>query len=257
MKIKKVSIIGAGNVASNLALALFNSDIEIVNIYARKIDKAKNIARQVGAIGMDDLKLINPNIDLLIIAVKDDVIEALQAEILCSIPIVHTSGSIPLSVFSRKEKYGILYPLQTFTKGKIIDMQKVPFLIETNAIDFEKELVVFVNENLSHQVKVANSDIRGQIHLAAVFANNFTTELMVIAKELLLKEQIDLDILKPLMLETIDKSFSLGPEAALTGPAIRNDQMIMQHHLNKIGEDQQLVELYKIMSTLIQRNIKT
>ena len=256
MKINRISILGAGNVSSNLASSFHNAGVKIIDIYSKNIMNAKKLAEVVQANPIDDVKKLNLNIDLLIVAVKDEAIEYLQEAIPDEIPIVHTSGSIPIAVFNNKTNCGILYPLQTFTKGKIIDIKAVPFLIETNNDSFEIDLIEFVQATLSSNVRKANSEIRSEIHLAAVFANNFTTELLLIAQDILAKSEIELDILRPLMLETIDKSFQIGPRKSLTGPAIRNDRVVMNKHLKRIDDDD-IAQLYQLISSLIQKNIKT
>ena len=164
MKINRISILGAGNVSSNLASSFHNAGVKIIDIYSKNIMNAKKLAEVVQANPIDDVKNLNLNIDLLIVAVKDEAIEYLQEEIPDEIPIVHTSGSIPIAVFNNKTNCGILYPLQTFTKGKIIDIKAVPFLIETNNDSFELDLIEFVQATLSSNVRKANSEIRSEIH---------------------------------------------------------------------------------------------
>ena len=135
--------------------------------------------------------------------------------------VVHTSGSVPIDTISAKRK-GVLYPLQSFTKEKEIDFSTVPLCIEASNKD---DLVVLkkLANTISKSVFEVSSIQRAQIHLAAVFANNFSNHMYTIANELCEKEGLPFDLLKPLIMESTAKLQVLKPDKAQTGPAIRND----------------------------------
>ena len=252
MKKITVSIIGSGNVATSIASKLHACDVKIEMVYSKKMDNAKLLASKVEAIAVDSISSINSTVDFIIIAVKDEAIKAVVSGLPVESSVVHTSGSIGLDVLSKFENSGILYPLQTFSKAKIIDIEGIPFFIEANSDQFLEKINAFTINNLSSRVHSADSELRSVIHLAAVFANNFSTQLMAESTKILSEKGLDISILKPLMMETFSKIFDFGAENALTGPAKRGDQAVIDHQISML-EDQDLLDLYRIFTKLIQK----
>lgn len=246
---KKINIIGSGNVATHLATALSKKN-SIINIFSAHIENAKTLADKVNAQPINKINELNNNVDLNIICLKDDVIKDISILLPKYIPVVHTSGSVGIEVFEGFDNYGTLYPLQTFSKNKPLNITDIPFLIEANSNSFTHSLIQFCKDNFSDKVYQYNSEQRKQIHLAAVIANNFLTALLVESESILTDNDIDFEILKPLLLETIQKSFETSPMLAQTGPAKRNDQNIIKTHLSMIENDD-LKQIYKLMSQLI------
>ena len=231
--ITSVNIIGAGNVGTHLCNHLSNR-VEVKTFYQRKDGHS-----------LSDL----PEVDLNIICVNDDAIIEVSQELDKSIPTIHTSGSVKMEVFGDFDEYGILYPLQSFTKGCDIDLSTVPFLIEANSQSFERILNSFAKKHLSNTVIYANSEERSKIHLAAVFASNFTTYMLKISQDLL--GDVDVEILKPLVMEVIDKSFDIGAGKALTGPAVRGDQEVINKHLLMLKDKQTYYRIYQVITEAI------
>lgn len=247
----KVNIIGAGNVATHLSKALFAAGIDIESVYSRNFINARALSYQFGSRAVDNLRDLDDEVDLNIVTIKDDAIENVAKHLNRSIPVVHTSGSQPIDVFKGFDKYGVLYPLQTFSKQRALDIAAIPFLIEANSIEFERWIIDFCEHNLSDEAIKAGSKKRSEIHLAAVFACNFTTQLMA-ESDALLKERTDLDlsILHPLIRETMEKTLELGPTVAMTGPAKRGDKETIEKHLDKLS-DQELQTMYQLISKRI------
>jgi predicted short-subunit dehydrogenase-like oxidoreductase (DUF2520 family) len=147
MKIKtRVNIIGAGNVATHLSKALFAGGVEIVSVFSRDFINARALSRQFGAKAVDDVKDVDSNVDLNIVTIKDDAIEEVAQQLDANVPVVHSSGSAPIDVFRGFSQFGVLYPLQTFSKQRALDIAAIPFLIEGSSIEFTAWLINFCED---------------------------------------------------------------------------------------------------------------
>lgn len=253
MKRISISIVGSGNVATNLCENLFKKGVSISSIYSRKLENALELANKVDSIGVSEMSDLDFDVDIIIVSVNDDSI----SEVIKSIPnystVLHTSGSVGIEALTKYNCHGILYPLQTFSKNKIVDLKNVPFLIEGNNKKVEEEIFEFASKFLTGKVIIANSELRSKIHLAAVFASNFTTKMLSISNDILKENDLELNLLKPLMTETIEKIFMVGPVSALTGPASRNDLEIIDKHKSMLESDEK--EIYSIISNKILKDI--
>lgn len=255
----KITIIGTGNVAWHLAPALEQAGYVINEIYGRSENKALEIGKC----------LYNPTItenldfslsasSLFIISVSDSAIEAIASEIVLpdDAMVVHTSGSVPMSILelTALDHIGVFYPLQTFSKERKMKFSEIPLLIESNNEDAQA-LLEETASSLSSKVSIVNSEDRLGIHLAAVFANNFTNHMIDIASRLMDDSDLDLELLKPLIRETIEKALDQNPSEVQTGPAIREDTETMQKHLEQLDSHPRYQELYQLISESI-RNCK-
>ncbi|MDF2156877.1 Rossmann-like and DUF2520 domain-containing protein [Algoriphagus sp. CAU 1675] len=248
----KIAILGAGNVAWHLAPALENAGHEITEVYARDIEKAVKITERLySAVPKADLDFSESEAEIFILAVKDSAIpEVADAVILPEECIlVHTSGAIPLDIlgYSSATYIGIFYPLQSFTMGKKMDISDVPFLIESEDQDTLRKLKKLGN-SLSQMVYVVRSKDRKAIHVAAVFASNFSNHMIRIAEEIMRRQGLDFEMLKPLIIETISKSLQIGAKNAQTGPAIREDYETLEEHHRFLNYNEQLAEIYRLIS---------
>ena len=246
--VKTITIIGAGNVATHLGKALLKKGFIINQVYSHTIDNAYTLASELNAMPCDDVKFITDESDLYIISIKDDFIE----EIVSQIPftkktVVHTSGSISMDVLSKFEHHGIFYPLQTLSKDASVNITEVPLCIEANNNNTEETLIE-LGKLLSKNVQLINSEQRKKIHLAAVFACNFSNHMYAIAEELLKEDNIDLDILKPLIIETANKIQHNSPSAMQTGPAKRNDEAVIKKHIEMLANATNHQDIYKIIT---------
>ena len=253
-KKNRVNIVGAGNVATHLSKALFTRGIEIVSVYSRDFINARALSYQFGAKAIDSIKDLDTEVDLNIVTIKDDAIEEVAGQLNKKIPVVHSSGSASIHVFDGFDKYGVLYPLQTFSKLRALDIDAIPFLIEGSEPSFEDWIISFCHDYLSENAYHADSKKRGEIHLAAVFACNFTTQLLQESDLLLQKTGLDLSLLHPLVKETMDKTLELGPALAMTGPAKRGDVATIKKHLDQLKDQDELREIYKIITDRISSN---
>lgn len=251
-----ITFIGAGNVASHLAKAFFSKGFTISYIYSKSLENAQLLAAMVNAKACDDLSELIDNNSIYIIAVNDDVIEEVLTKIkIKKNLIVHTSGSINIKVFASNgyENFGIFYPLQTFSKNKEVNINEVPFCIEANTTRNEN-ILLDLAQSLSSHVQLINSEERKQLHLAAVFACNFSNYMYTIADELLAKNNLDLNLLKPLIIETANKIKDNKPAFMQTGPAKREDKAVIENHLQLLAKSKDYQDIYKLITENIIKN---
>ena len=253
----KVSIIGSGNVAQHLIVALQNSiindaEIELVQAFARQKSTLSHLL-DFNKI-TDDWKTL-AEADLYIIAVSDEAISAVSKQIPYKNKlVVHTSGGISLEVIASNNRKGVFYPLQTFTKNNAVDFKIIPICIESqNASDYQ--LLQNVAQAISDSVFAINSEQRKALHVAAVFVNNFTNHLYKIGNDICIENNVPFEILKPLIQETAEKITQLSPNEAQTGPAIRNDIETINAHLSFLSDENQK-NIYNILTQSIQNNGK-
>ena len=248
----KVIVIGSGNVAQHLALAFLQSaKTELVQLFARDKSKLQNFAEQVDII--DDLLML-AKADLYIIAVSDDAVAAVSDQLPFDNRLVaHTSGSVSIDSLSSKNKKGVFYPLQTFSKNKPVDFSVVPICLEADSEDFG--LLEKVARSISGNVYKIDSTQRKALHVAAVFVNNFTNNLYKIGADICEVNDIPFEILKPLIRETAEKIMTLAPIDAQTGPAKRNDVTTIQKHLALLSDENQK-KIYHLLTQSIQHDQK-
>ncbi|HKL72217.1 MAG TPA: DUF2520 domain-containing protein [Marinilabiliaceae bacterium] len=248
-----IVIIGSGNVATHLALALTCAGKEILQVYSRTLLYAEQLANRVGAEPIDDLNDLTLDADTYLISVADASIE----EVVQKMPFVkgvvaHTAASIGMFVLSRFTHHGVFYPFQTFTKEKPLDFKEIPLLLEANG---EATLTVLksLGEAISDKVQESNESKRKALHIAAVFACNFVNHLYALADGLLMESEMDFGILAPLIRETTDKALSMHPQLAQTGPAHRSDTNVIASHLKNLGEGTMKYEIYQLLSQSIMK----
>lgn len=247
----KVSIIGAGNVATNLALALKRAGNELVQIYNRSDDAGKELARTVAASFTSDITSLT-EADVYLIAVKDDAIQERASQLKANGKIVaHTSGTKLKDLLKdASENYGIFYPLQTMKKNSKVDFKHVPILLEgSNELTVNK--LNTLARSISQNVHEVNEAQRQWIHVAAVFANNFTNHLFSLSEDILTKQGLSFDILRPLVLSFIQNLQTQSPSAIQTGPAVRGDSKTIEQHLQLLSTNTQLKKIYEVLSESI------
>ncbi len=252
----KITIIGTGILAWHLAPELERAGHVINEIYGRSEDKALQISKNLyNPTITESLDFSLSTSSLFIIAVSDNAIEFIASEIVFpdEAMVVHTSGSVPMSTLelTALDRIGVFYPLQTFSKERKIKFSEVPMLIECNDQLAEHDLEEIAS-SISSNVTVVNSEDRLGIHLAAVFANNFTNHMIDIAGRLMENRDLDLELLKPLIRETVAKALDQNPVEAQTGPAVREDTETMQKHLDLLDFNSRYQELYQLISESIR-----
>ena len=248
---KSIILIGSGNVATHLGLSLLNEGYKITQVWSKRLKNADILAKKLNSSATNDLNNLQ-NADLYIVAIKDDALESVIQQLNVT-NIIHTSGSIGLEIFNAKfANYGIIYPLQTFNKDLALNLSETPICIEANNELFKNKLIN-ISSKLSEKVVVINSEQRKQLHIAAVFACNFTNHMFVIADDILTKSNLDFKLLLPIINQTIIKLNKNKPSEVQTGPAKRKDKKIIQNHINDISNNK-IKEVYNIISNLILEN---
>ena len=234
----KVSIIGSGNVAQHLIIAILNAEesdgkIELVQAYARNASALAHLL-EFDKI-TTDLSQLKPA-DLYIIAVTDNAIKIISDELTFKNKLVaHTSGTTEIDVLNDNNRKGVFYPLQTFSKTKSVDFSTIPICLESqNASDLQT--LETVGKAISNATYILNSEQRKALHVAAVFVNNFVNHLYQLGNEICIENQVPFKILKPLIEETANKIMTLSTEEAQTGPAKREDQETINTHLAFLQE---------------------
>ena len=249
----RITLIGSGNVAQHLIKAFSKSElVEIVQVFARKKETLASVIDYDKIVNdFEDLK----EADLYIIAVSDNAINEVSQQLPFNNQlVVHTSGTASIDTLDIKNRRGVFYPLQTFSKNKDIDFSVIPICLEAeNTFDFRD--LDTVAKSISNAVFPINSEQRKALHVAAVFVNNFTNHLYQIGQEICDENQVSFEILKPLIQETAEKIKTLDPIDAQTGPAKRDDSSTIAAHLEYLTNENQK-NIYKILTQSIQHNGK-
>ncbi|HRL00911.1 MAG TPA: DUF2520 domain-containing protein [Vitreoscilla sp.] len=251
----RISFIGAGRLASQLAIALAKCHT-IQHIYSRDLSKAQRLAWQVKAVATNAYTDLQAACDLIIIAVSDRAIADVIAAVHAHAPealIVHTSGSTAMQVLTDiHPRAGTFYPLQTFSFERSTDWTQTPLLLEA-ANEADLQVLQSVASELSPRVYHYDSAQRLSLHLAAVFACNFSNYCYDMAKQILDAQHADFALLYPLMLETAQKSTQAEPKTMQTGPAMRGDTAIIDMHQAMLqhSEREDLLKVYQLFSEQI------
>ncbi len=250
----RISIIGNGKVAQALAIRLQESRQELVEMFSQNQNKLTQFCSRKSITPLNDIRKLNRNIDLLIIAINDDAIEKVSKEIQGNFLVVHTSGSVPMEVLNTQNipNFGVLYPLFSFSKHQKIDFREIPFLVEANTKKNQSLLLEIANA-ISDSVHICKSDLRFKYHLMAVFVNNFVNHIWGQAQASSQEMGLKFDLLKPILMQTAQKAVSSPNILELqTGPAIRNDKLIINKHLKKLESLPEMQNLYQILTQMIQ-----
>lgn len=249
---QKVVLIGAGNLATRLSKAMIGIGHEIVQVYSRTAQSASTIAKETNSTYTTKAESIIKDADIYIISVTDSAYESLLDQVdFNNRLIVHTSGSLPIEILKEhSDNYGVLYPLQTFSKSREPDFKIIPFCIEANAKENEELLFEF-SRRITTDVRLINSVQRKQLHLAAVFASNFVNHMYYMAEKITEKSDLPFNILVPLIEEVALKVKEMKPFDAQTGPALRKDMNIIEEHLKMVKGDKEIFDIYKTLTDSI------
>ena len=231
-----IVIIGQGNVATNLDYAFRKKGIACQMVSSRE--------------GLDEL----PQANVYIYAVKDEALASVVAQVQGRERSLHlhTSGTMPITMFGEDKPHaGIFYPFQTFSKTRVIeDFSTVPVFFEARSID-DISAVYSLALAITSRVYETTQHDRERLHVAGVYACNFTNLMYTMAAELLKETHIPFKALLPLIDETAAKIHTLAPRDAQTGPARRGDENVMAHHLSLLTKEQRAV--YQLLSDEISR----
>lgn len=249
---KRVVIIGSGNVATSLAHGLA-ARCEVAQIYSRTLAHAQALADAIGCPATNNFDELVRDADVYIVAVKDDAI----VDVLAAVPDngalwVHTSGSKPISLFEGyRRRYGVLWPMQSFSREVVAPLDEVHFFAEGSDEAALNDLMSLA-QLLSSHVVAAGSEQRRWLHVASVFSCNFANHLWALADELLEAQGLPFDALKPLIRTTVDKLDRLTPSESQTGPAVRHDTQVIDNHLAMLDGDKR--DIYRLLTESIMNH---
>ncbi len=249
----KIALIGSGNVASILGAALKSEGHRIAAVWSRTPARGKKLASGLHSRFFSTITSIPCDCDLYIIAVNDDQVRTISKKLEPGKGmVVHTSGFSSIHIFEGKFlNCGVMWPLQTFSKGRKIRLRDVPFFIEGNSVRTTK-LLRKIASGLSRNVIILSSKKRRMLHLAAVFASNFSNHCFAVAEKIAKRNSIPFSVLHPLITETVLKAMEQGPSHSQTGPAVRKDERVMKEHLRMLSKAGDLRSLYRHLSRAIR-----
>lgn len=250
----KVVLIGAGNVATHLGTALQKAGYSLLQVYSRTEESAAALANRLDVPFVTSLEEVCCDADMYIVALKDTALQTLVPQIVKGREdalFVHTAGSMPMLLWEGyARRYGVFYPMQTFSKQREVDWQQVPVFVEascTESLEMLKALAV----KCTPKVYEASSEQRKYLHIAAVFACNFSNHMYALCDHLLSRQGIPFEVMLPLIDETARKVHELRPQEAQTGPAIRYDENVINRHLEMLENEPGVQELYEKISKSI------
>lgn len=249
----KIVLIGAGNLATHLGKALHAAGHDMVQVFSRTMQSAETLASLLDAEPLTDMAQVRDDADVYIFSVKDSALEQLISQ-LCGGEkkvFLHTAGSMPMSVFRGKAlHYGVLYPMQTFSKQREVDFSIIPCFIEAND-EFALKQIEGLAGQISHRVYQLSSEDRKYLHLSAVFACNFANHCYAASQKLLQQHGIPFDVMLPLIDETAAKVHGMTPKEAQTGPAVRYDENVIGKQIQLLENQPYFQKIYDCMSKSI------
>lgn len=244
-------MIGAGNIATHLSVALSQAGYNIRQVFSRTEASASELAAQLKCPYTTDLSQITHEGDLYIVSVKDSALNDILPKLVQRAPqalFVHTAGSVPMNIWQGlAERYGVLYPMQTFSKLRQVDFREVTFFTEAHTAA-DLKLLNEIALHLGSKVYEASSEQRRYLHIAAVFACNFANHMYAVASHLLSANGLPFEAMLPLIDETARKVHELPPVDAQTGPAQRYDENVINRHLEMLKSEPRLAEIYELIS---------
>ena len=246
----QIVLIGAGNVATSLGVALKKCGHTIVQVYSRTHNSASQLAQQIGCEYTTHIDSIAKKADIFFVCLPDDVLGAVAPELVKGREnqfFVHTAGSLPLTAIPC-EKSGVMWPIHSFSKKDPLDIwADVPLFIETSP-DADATLLHQIADNLSDKVYAADSQTRKSVHLAAVFCNNFSNYCYAEAEDILSKVGIPFSVMMPMIEAATRKVGIMPPKEAQTGPAARGDSKVIAEHIAMLSGDPQKRAIYELMT---------
>lgn len=254
-----ITLIGAGNLATQLGIAAREAGHAIIQVYSHTLCNATALAEQCGAQAIDSLSKLSDTADIYVVAVKDAVLADVVSEACRGREekvFAHTAGSMPIDIFNDQARhYGVFYPMQTFSKQRKVDFSLIPVFTEYNDAKANSLITALAN-SLSDKVTALSSADRRHLHLAAVFACNFANHCFSLAADVMERHGMTFDMLLPLIDETVEKVHEMHPLRAQTGPAIRYDENVLSRQRSLLDGDDLAQTIYDTMSKSIHEKSK-
>ncbi|HMM11860.1 MAG TPA: DUF2520 domain-containing protein [Bacteroidales bacterium] len=248
----QVVLIGTGKVAKSLGAALHRKEVHFAGVFGRNATRLHHIASMLETVPFDQLSKLPRDADLYFLAVSDDAVAEVSQQLgTVSGLVVHVSGSLPATILaSSHERYGVFYPLQTFSDDRQVNFDAIPIFVQANNPQ-DALLLHHLATLLSQTVIESTDEMRSQLHLAAVFACNFVNALYTMSEGLLGSKNLDFNLLHPLIIETAQKATLISPELAQTGPARRGDTSAINNHLQLLENHPHEKAVYNALTTFL------
>ncbi len=247
--LRSISIAGAGNVAFHLGKALVAAGIPVDRVYNRTAAKATQLAGVLGAVSVDTVSALAET-DLIICCLSDDALQKLLPELSKIAPVASTAGTVDVLSLPHEQPVGVFYPLQSFAGDQAIPFDRIPLFVEASTPELTDQLLQ-LGKQLSSTVVELPASKRVELHLAAVFTNNFTNHLVDQAQQFLQQNELSFEWLQPLLEQTVSRLRNQTAYESQTGPAKRYDQATISKHLSMLNDEQ--AELYRLLSESIQK----
>lgn len=252
----KIVLIGAGNVATHIALGLASRGVVVSQVWSRTLESSRKLACRLGTVATNDVAEIATDADFYIFSVSDNALPHVISEVCARSSkgiFLHTAGSMSMKLFAPYvHSYGVLYPMQTFSKAKDVDFSLIPCFVEASDESTLRSIRDLASV-LSSRVYELTEEQRGKLHIAAVFACNFSNCCFALAAKLLRSNAIDFDVMLPLIDEMVNKVHVMDPVDAQTGPAARGDTEVMDAHMRSLDASPDMQRVYEIMSATITK----
>ena len=248
-----ITLIGSGNVATWIAQRLQgNPRFPITQVFSRHLEHAQTLADLLNVEAIEDIRKLNPDNQIFIFALADKAYDEILPLLPFKLPLAFTtSGTVSCQCLKDyAEQYGVIYPLQTFTKSQDMRKLEVPLCLESDFAGEHKTLMWELARELSPTCYEVSEAQRAKMHVAAVFACNFSNAMYQIAYKLLKENGLPFEILLPVLHQTVEKVAQMTPAEAQTGPAVRGDVNVMRAQISTLSDDR-LKELYRLVSELI------
>lgn len=248
-----ITLIGSGNVATWIAQRLQgNPRFPITQVFSRHLEHAQTLADLLNAEAIEDIRKLNPDNQIFIFALADKAYDEILPLLPFKLPLAFTtSGTVSCQCLKDyAEQHGVIYPLQTFTKSQDMRKLEVPLCLESDFAGEHKTLMWELARELSPTCYEVSEAQRAKMHVAAVFACNFSNAMYQIAYKLLKENGLPFEILLPVLHQTVEKVSQMTPAEAQTGPAVRGDVNVMRAQISTLSDDR-LKELYRLVSELI------
>lgn len=248
-----VVILGTGNTATVLGRKLKDAGHTILQIYGRDAKSASELAYILDTESTNYISVVNRDADIYLIAVSDDAISTLVKQLHFGKKVaVHTAAAVSKNVLKdAADFYGVFYPLQSL-KQQSVHLPETPIIIDASD-PATTELLESLAGSISNKVVQAGDEQRLKLHLAAVFCNNFTNHLYALVEDYCRKEQLDFQLLIPLIQETTQRLEELSPGKSQTGPAVRNDEETIGKHLALLADYPELSKVYRLFTHSISQ----
>ncbi|MFI3323509.1 MAG: DUF2520 domain-containing protein [Rikenellaceae bacterium] len=255
---KRVVIVGGGNLAESVAIAIANTDgVELAQIYVRSAERATQLHALTGA-ATSTFEEPLAKADVYLLAVSDPAIGELSHTLhfAAGAVVAHTAGSSPIEVINSDLRRAVFYPMQTFTRARRVDFSVIPIFVEgcdAETLSEVRELA----ELLSSNVTEMGSEERRRLHLSAVYVCNFVNAMFIAGEELVSQSGLEFAVLKPLVEECCAKALdAASPRDVQTGPAARGDVQTIEKHIAMLSNNEPLQSMYQQISNYIWQTLK-